>query len=102
MDRSMADSLYFQPTTTPDSGLTGRQYRTMRGRLLHNINNTMEGEGGIKVSGTASFSIIMGHDDQRKRMMIDGAVTWFGVKIVVLTTSKKSSVILLFLRVLEF
>jgi hypothetical protein len=54
------------------------QYRTMRDRLLHNINNTMEGEGGIRVLGTESFSIIMGHDDQRKEMMIDGTATWLG------------------------
>lgn len=63
MDRNMGDSLYFQPTTILDLGLTGSQYRTMPGQLLRNISSMMEGGGGTRALGTESFSIITDLDD---------------------------------------
>jgi hypothetical protein len=61
----MADNLYFQPITTLDLDLTDRQYQTTRDRLLHNINNMMEGGDETRALDTESSSITTGHDDYR-------------------------------------
>ncbi|KAH0292312.1 hypothetical protein KCU62_g2105, partial [Aureobasidium sp. EXF-3399] len=62
-DNSMVDSLYFQPATTLGLEPMDKQQQTTRDQHLHNINNMMEGEGGIRALGTESSSIIMGRDD---------------------------------------